>query len=104
MGHRSLRKSAPAKPSRGTSADAIAAALAPTGRTPTVLRNSGRPLVGARYAVAAARHPAHRAPLAGLSRRQLLCEGERRQQHGGDDQCLQYLAAKYAALAPISAA
>src|SRR5262249_61830739 len=51
-----------------TSADAIAAALAPTGRTPTVLRNSGRHLVGARYAVAAARHPAHRAPLAGLSR------------------------------------
>src|SRR5262249_29546657 len=87
-----------------TSADAIAAALAPTGRTPTVLRNSGRPLVGARDAVAAARHPAHRAPLAGLSRRQLLCEGERRQPHGGDDQCLQYLAAKYAALAPISAA
>src|SRR5262245_64580513 len=44
------------------------AALAPAGRTPTVLGNSGRRLVGARYAIIAARGPAHRAPLAGLSR------------------------------------
>src|SRR5215831_7430488 len=51
-----------------TSADAITAALAPAGRTPTVLGNSGRRLVGARYAIIAARGPAHRAPLAGLSR------------------------------------
>jgi hypothetical protein len=41
------------------SADAITAALAPPGRTPTVLGNSGWGLVGARYAVAAARHPAN---------------------------------------------
>src|SRR5262245_15159110 len=51
-----------------TSADAITAALAPAGRTPTVLGNSGRRLVGVRYAVAAARHPAHWTQLAGLSR------------------------------------
>src|SRR6516165_10365861 len=77
-----------------TSADARAAALAPTGRTPTVLRKSGRRLVGARYAVAAARHPAYRAPLTGLSRlRELmgsLREGERRQQHSRDDQSFQH--------------
>src|SRR5262249_5267500 len=57
-----------AAPSCGASADAITPALAPAGRTPTVLVDSGRRLVGARYAVVAARHPAHRAPLAGLSR------------------------------------
>src|SRR5262245_9922713 len=52
----------------GPSADAITAALAPAWRAPTVLGNCGRCLVGARYAVAAARNPAHRAPLAGMSR------------------------------------
>src|SRR5262245_18880317 len=49
------------------SADAITAALAPAGWTPTLLGNSGRCLVGALHAVVAARRPAHRAPLAGLS-------------------------------------
>src|SRR6266516_5828008 len=52
----------------GPSANAITAALAPAGRTPTVLGDSGRRLVGARYAVATARHPPHGAPLAWLSR------------------------------------
>jgi hypothetical protein len=54
--------------SRGPSADAITAALAPTGRAPAVFGNGLQCLVGARYAVAAARHPARGAPLAGLSR------------------------------------
>src|SRR5262245_6913284 len=56
-----------AVPGCGASADAITAALAPAGRTPAVFGNGLRCLVGARYAVAAARHPARRAPLAGLS-------------------------------------
>src|SRR5262249_47564678 len=80
--------------SGGLSADAITAALAPADRTPTVLGDSGRRLVGARYAVVAARHPTHRAPLAALPRlRQLLGtlrEGERRQQHSRDDQSFQH--------------
>ena len=50
------------------SADAITAAVTPAGWTPTVLRDGGWRLVGTRYAVATARRPAHRAPLAGLSR------------------------------------
>src|SRR5262249_15321033 len=50
------------------SADAITAALAPAGRAPTLLRDSGRRLVGARCAVATTCHPAHGAPLAGPSR------------------------------------
>src|SRR6185295_2137495 len=54
--------------SRGPSADAITAAFAPTGRAPAVFGDGLRCLVGARYAVAAARHPARGAPLAGLSR------------------------------------
>src|SRR5262249_45239132 len=54
---------------RGPSADAITAALAPAGRTPSVLvGDSGRRLVGARYAVVATRRPAYGAPLARLSR------------------------------------
>src|SRR5262249_56426233 len=55
-------------PGRPRSADAITAALAPAGRAPTVLGDSSRRLAGAWYAVVAARHPANRAPLAGLSR------------------------------------
>src|SRR6516225_7058579 len=77
-----------------SSADAITAALAPAGRTPTVLGDSSWCLVGAGDAVAATRHPARRAPLAGLFRlRQLLgplSEGERRQQHSRNDQSLQH--------------
>src|SRR5262249_37340892 len=76
------------------SADAIAAALAPAGRTPTVLLEGGWRLVGAGYAIVAARHPAQRAPLAGLSRlRQLLGSlrgGECWQQHSRDDQGFQH--------------
>src|SRR5262249_15615096 len=72
------------------SADAKPAARASAGGAPAVLGNSGRRLVRARYAVAAARHPAHRAPLAGMSRlRQLLGllrDGEPRQQHRRGDQ------------------
>jgi hypothetical protein len=76
------------------STDAITAALSPASRTPTLLGNSGRRLVGARHAVAAARHPAHGTPLAGLSRlRQLLGllrDGEPWQQHRRDDQSFQH--------------
>jgi hypothetical protein len=45
-------------------ANAKTTAFAPTGRAPAVLGNSGRRLVGARHAVAAARHPTHGTPLA----------------------------------------
>src|SRR5262245_60217933 len=79
---------------RTASANAIAAALAPAVWTPTVLGDSGRGFVGAWYAVVPARHPAHRAPLAGLSQlRQLLGllrDGEPRQQHSRDDQSFQH--------------
>jgi hypothetical protein len=72
-----------------------AAALAPARRAPSVFGNGLRRLIGTWDAVVAAGAPAHRAPLAGLSRlRQLLLrEGKRRQQHCGDDQCLHHLSA-----------
>jgi len=76
------------------SADAITATLAPAGRTPTIFGDSGWRHVGAGDAVAPARHPALRAPLAGLFRlRQLLGslgDGERRQQHSRNDQRFQH--------------
>jgi hypothetical protein len=92
----SFRKCGPIKDARssGPSANAIAAALAPASRAPTLFRDSGWRLVGARHAIAAACHPAHGAPLAGLSRLRellrLLRDDERRQQHSRDDQDFQH--------------
>jgi hypothetical protein len=75
--------------------DAIAAALAPARRAPSFFWDGLRRLIGSGDAVVAASAPPHRAPFSGPSwlRRLLLREGQRRQQHGGDDQCLQHLSA-----------